>query len=530
MAGAVMLATAPDYEDLFNNLDPHDTAAIAQKLDDSHEKYQIVSGETAIRVPSADKDRLRMEMIRDGLPAKTAGVVGSDWLDKIGMSTTSDVQDQYIRMANEGELSQTIGSMTEIDSAAVHLSPGSNSPFAGDDTPPSASVVVGLKPGTALTSDQTMGIANLVAKAVPGLAIKNVAVMDTNGNQLWNGGDDASAPGGMASSRMVAQRQYSDDMRKQMQTYLDDVLGARKALVSVNAELDYNQVHSMQTSYAKGAVLSTQESDEKYQGGSGAQASATPAGMAGNTAVAGTTPQYPLSSGNGKNGNYDNGSSTTNYSNNKVETETQQATGGIQRLAVAVLVDSSVAAPTVNSIKSYISTLAGVVPGDNTRIVTVQSVPFSNADALSQQAQMKAEQAQVRQQEMLRIAAVAAVAITLLIIFLKSSRSTRQIVLAQTRRADGGSLSEGPAGMIGDGATHTLDEPMSIEQLLSEMPMAEGHSGGGSTKRAKPIVHEIEEQLDVKLESVRDMVKNHPQSVSLLIKGWISDEVDPALR
>jgi flagellar M-ring protein FliF len=170
-AGAVMLATEPEYTDLFNNLDPHDSAAIAQKLDDEHEKYQISNDDTTIKVRVADKDRLRMEMIREGLPAKTGSVVGSDWLDKIGMSTTQDVQAKYIQMAQESELGQTISSMNEISSAVVHISPGNNSPFAGNDTPPSASVVVGIKPGMQLTI-RLWALRTWLQKQSPGLILR----------------------------------------------------------------------------------------------------------------------------------------------------------------------------------------------------------------------------------------------------------------------------------------------------------------------------------------------------------------------
>ena len=67
---------------------------------------------------------------------------------------------------------------------------------------------------------------------------------------------------------------------------------------------------------------------------------------------------------------------------------------------------------------------------------------------------------------------------------------------------------------------------MSIEDLIGEMPMPITAVPPGP--RNKPIIPEIEEHMDVKLESVRDMVKNHPQSVALLMKGWISDEADSA--
>jgi flagellar M-ring protein FliF len=518
LGGAVMLATTPEMDDLFTNLDPRDAAAIAAKLDDEHEKYIMIDGETTIQVPSGDKDRLRMEMIRDGLPAKTGAVIGTDYLDKIGLGTTPDVQDQYIQLANEAELSQTISSMTEVSSAVVHISPGSDSPFADNESSPTASVVVGLKPGMTLSSDQVMGIANLVAKAVSGLDVKNIEVVDTNGNQLWDG-EEETGPGGLASTRMMAERTFADDMRKQMQSYLDTVLGEHKALVSVRAELNYDQVHTLQTTYTKGAVLSSQDTDEQYKGSSGAPG-AVPAGVNGNTTAA---PQYTESaSGSGKTGNYDNSVSLVNNDPDKTDTETQDAPGGIQRLAVAVLVDSSVTPDTVGKIQTYLQTLAGATPNDPSRVVTVQSVPFSNADATNQLALMKQMQSAERMQEFIKIGLVALVAIVILVIFLRSSKGfgTRMVTVQQLTDSGG----QAPMGRLQghESTDRLLDEPMSIEDLIGDMPMP--GQAVPSAPRVKPIIPEIEEHMDVKLESVRDMVKNHPQSVALLMKGWISDE------
>jgi flagellar M-ring protein FliF len=517
LAGAIVLATTPEMEDLFTNLDPRDAAAIAAKLDDEHVKYQMADGETSILVPGTDKDRLRMEMIRDGLPAKTGSVVGSDYLDKIGMGTTSDVQTQYIQLANEAELSQTISSMNEVSSAAVHISQGSNTPFADTDSPPTASVVIGLKPGDTLSSDQILGIANLVAKAVTGLDVKNVEVVDTNGNQLWDG-EQETGPSGLASNRMMAEKAFADDLRKQMQGYLDAVLGAHKSLVSVHAELNFNQVHSTATTYAKGPVLSSQESDEQYKGTS-PTAPTVPAGAAGNT---GTAPQYTATTNSGRTGDYDNSSTTTNYDPNKTETETEQAPGSIERLNVAVLIDSKTPQTTVSAITSYITTLAGVTAGDPSRAVTVQQIPFSTADADNQMALMKAMQAQERTEQFIKIGAVALVAIILLVIYLRSSKAGKLVAVQQAVFEPYSSATQhlpDPSG-----AEHMLDEPMSIEQLLGEMPPPE-HEERISSKR-KAYIPEIEEHTDVKLESVRGMVKSQPQSVALLMKGWISDDAE----
>lgn len=562
--GAVMLATAPQYEDLFTNLDPKDAAAIAAKLDDSHEAYKMGDGETSILVPGASKDRLRMEMIRDGLPAKTGSVVSTDWLDKIGMGTTSDVQDQYIRMANEGELSQTISSMNEVASAAVHLSPGSSSPFADNSTPPSASIVLGLKPGMSLTPDQAEGIANLVAKSVPGLDLKNVAVVDLDGNQVWDGSQQDSTSN-FSTNRMNAEADYADNLRKQLQARFDEILGQNKALVSVHAELNFDQVHSVAEQFTKGPVLSTQTADEKYDGSGGGSAAPPAAGIASNT-PGGSVPTYPAApppgASGGKSGTYDNATETDNYDNSKVDTDTNKAAGTIERLAVAVLVDSSVPPATVSSLQSYCATVAGVTPGDTTRVVTVQSIAFSNTDFKTQQAQMATAQSQARMQEILKVAAVAVIAVVLLMMFLRSAKSSQQAALRGGRRDEIDSqsqyrLSEDELGALGysrdqgqsleggnrprlandqsdyddrssererSGGVAVADEPMSIEAILDDMPQNPARQK--RRQQQQRDVPEIEQQLDTKLESIREMIKQQPKSVALLMKGWMTDTVE----
>jgi len=65
------------------------------------------------------------------------------------------------------------------------------------------------------------------------------------------------------------------------------------------------------------------------------------------------------------------------------------------------------------------------------------------------------------------------------------------------------------------------DTPLSIDDVLADMPDVQRR------KKSSPgmEIDQIEEQHDAKLESIRDMVRNHPQSVSLLLKGWIAEDM-----
>lgn len=510
---AVEIASAPAYQDLFTNLNPQDAASIAQKLDDEHEKYQMADNDTTIQVPAQDKDRLRMDMVRAGLPAKTGSLVSTDYLSNIGISTGSEVQEQYIRMEDESELSQTIGSLSPVATASVHLAPGNNSPLLETATPASASVVIDLKPGQSLDNDQVMGIANLVAKSVPDLDAKNVVVMDGTGTQLWPSDQTADGFGGPGGGKLSAEQQFAEVMRKQMQSYLDMVLGSHKSLVSVNAELDYDQVHSDATIYSKGQLTAAADTSETYQGNTAAGEGGV-AGSSANTPT-GNIPSY--SNSNGTNGGkYDKTDEDQNYEPSKTETETTRAPGSIKRLAIAVLVDQSIPAAAVASITNWINTFVGVSPTDPTRSVTVQTIAFSTAQTKDEATQVAAAASAQRMDMLMKVAAVAAAIIAVLFIFTRSSKTfvVTHSPLLTTDATEVRAL-DGPH--MGDSLLE--DREMSIDEVLADMPEIQRR------KRA-PLagIEEIEEQHDAKLESIKEMVHSHPQSVALLLKGWLAED------
>ena len=106
----------------------------------------------------------------------------------------------------EGELTQMLTQLDPVQDANVKLTAGDNSSMFDDTTPPSASVVLTLKPSESLTSDQAKGIASLVAGANPGMDVKNVTITDQTGNTLWpSSGEDGDQNN--ASDRFAAREQ-----------------------------------------------------------------------------------------------------------------------------------------------------------------------------------------------------------------------------------------------------------------------------------------------------------------------------------
>ena len=249
-------------------------------------------------------------------------------------------------------------------------------------------------------------------------------------------------------------------------------------------------------------------------------------------------PSYQTGGGAGGGGKYSTGDTVTNYENDVTDTQTQVAPGDLKKLSVAALVDTSVPAETVATLKTSIAAAVGAFPGDNTRLVTVSQIAF---DMSSQKAQASQAQALASQALMITIArtlAVCAVAIVLLILLTRASNrggAQPQLALAggganiglldPAPDADMAAILDAAGGLRGTerGMEHVLEErPLTVEDVLAEMPDPEGRP------RRRARVPSIEEQQDLKMESIRTMINAHPESVSLLLKGWMADDVKVA--
>ena len=80
----------------------------------------------------------------------------------------------------------------------------------------------------------------MVANSVSGLVPSKVTVVDQNGDTLWPDGADSADAGGMPA--LLAARMRTTSPRRQGQGYLAEPIGFGKALVSVSAELNSNQI------------------------------------------------------------------------------------------------------------------------------------------------------------------------------------------------------------------------------------------------------------------------------------------------
>jgi len=353
------LSGRPTYAMLFTNLQPSDAAAITQQLATNHIPYQLQNGGSTILVPQNMVDQERLAAAAAGLPSQTT--VGLSILDKEGLTTSQLTQQADYLQALQGELEQTIDSISGVTSSQVSIALPANQTFAlGNTNPTGASVLVDLQPGHSLTYGQVQAIVSLTASAVPGLNRADVTVADSNGNLLAGPGVNDS--GAAQSSASTA---YDSAEEARISAYLAGILGPGNADVQVNAQLNFDQVqtHSQTILAGKGGkpllvCTSTQQSSEKYTG------TGTPAGLQAGTTTGGT------------------GSYTQTSTSKTCESGTQSQTvttapGGVTSQSVAVLVNSK-ALPkglTLAQLQSGVAATAGIqkARGD---VLSFSAAPF----------------------------------------------------------------------------------------------------------------------------------------------------------
>lgn len=344
------LASAPSYSTLLTGLDPAQTGKITSTLSTQGIGYEIQNNGTALAVDSGKTAQARVALATAGLLG-TSSQPGFELFNNQQLGASNFQQQITYQRALEGQLDQTIESIQGVDSAQVQLvlpDPQSEL-FASATTPATAAVLI--SGSTELDSSSVQGIAQLVASSVPGLSLSKVTITNADGALLWpTSNSSASGSSGSALAKQNAEAQYDATMAAQVNAMLAQTVGAGKAQVAVNADLNTDQTTADSLTYAtKGVPLQSQTSTESLTGGGAA------GGVAG---TAGNIPTYTASGGTAS--KYNNTTNTTTWGVNKTVTHNVVAPGKIIQQSVSVLVDKSVPASALPALKAAVASAVGL--------------------------------------------------------------------------------------------------------------------------------------------------------------------------
>ncbi|WRD65283.1 flagellar M-ring protein FliF [Helicobacter pylori] len=318
------------YGVLFERLDSSDNALILQHLQQNQIPYKILKDDT-ILIPKDKVHEERITLASQGIP-KTSKV-GFEIFDTKDFGATDFDQNIKLIRAIEGELSRTIESLNPILKANVHIAIPKDSVFVAKEVPPSASVMLKLKPDMKLSPTQILGIKNLIAAAVPKLTTENVKIVNENGESIGEG-DILENSKELALEQLRYKQNFENILENKIVNILAPIVGGKNKVVArVNAEFDFSQKKSTKETFdPNNVVRSEQNLEEKKEGAPKKQVGGVPG------VVSNIGPVQGLKD-NKEPEKYEKSQNTTNYEVGKTISEIKGEFGTLVRLNAAVVVD-----------------------------------------------------------------------------------------------------------------------------------------------------------------------------------------------
>jgi len=321
------LANQEDYQILFNNLSAEDGGAIVSKLQEKNIPYRVGAAGSTIMVPAAKVHELRLTLAGEGLP--NGGQVGFEVFDDTNFGATKFVQELNFRRALQGELARTINQFKEVKNSRVFIVIPKETLFVEERRPASASIQLDLR--SRLPATKAAAIVHLVANAVDGLEVDQITVVDTKGRVIFKGAGGGNSSSLLSTTQLDYKRQVENEIKDNVQTMLQGIVGVGKAIVRVTAEIDFEKITLSEEEYdpSTTVVRSRRNTEESSQvGQTTAQTNANV-----NQRRGVVPPQGGSQNQKAKK------DATINYEINKIIRTTVRPAGTIKRLSVAAVID-----------------------------------------------------------------------------------------------------------------------------------------------------------------------------------------------
>lgn len=374
---------APNFKTLYTDLDQSDAAAISAYLEKNNIKFKISPDGSSISVASTSVPKLRLELANKGMPR--GGNVGFEIFDKTSLNISDFNQKVNYRRALEGELARTISSLDSIKSAKVHLALAKKSLFRGQDSESKASVVVTTNYGQDLTEKQTKSIQHLVASAVQDLDAASVQITDAHGNSLVKFNDPNTLKEDALSANEQKIKEFEHKLEDNLVNLLSPILGAGNVLVNVSAEMNFDESElnielfnpiDEEGVAASPVVRSEKVISEKYNKKQGRQFGTAGAMHEMPSFVQTTKSVNPAgTSSDGK--DYVKEDKTKNYEISRSVEKIKKATGLVNKVSVAVVVNKNLNASERATLRQTVQVAAGLDMERGDQVI-VTGIKFSS--------------------------------------------------------------------------------------------------------------------------------------------------------
>ncbi len=504
---------------LYTNLALDDSSKLIAELEKTSTPYQLVANGTQIMVPADRVLRLRMSMAQQGLPSG-GSVVGYEIFDREeAFGSSNFVMNINMVRALEGELSRTIGSIGNVDTARVHLVMSKRELFTRDKEKPSASVTVKMRGGHTLERSEVMAITHLIASAVPGLEASKVAVVDSHGRLLARG-DGNEGLDAAASNVLEYRVAYENRTQQVVEDLLEKVVGPGKVRAQVAADINFDRVVTNSEKYdPDGQVArSTQSSSEseKAQDKAGKD----------NVSVANNLPQAAAGEegGNTSNRDTDQSNETVNYEISKTVQNHIKEGGTVNKVSVAVLVDGNYTADEegketyaprsedeLKQLKTLIASAIGFNEkrGDTIEVVNMRFMQEADKD----EGESFFQRFKIEVQGIVQTLIIGVVAILAILLVLRPAimQLIRQAQTPSDRVSSELAAIEGPAGAVAG----------RLPAAAGGAPTA-GGGGGGENELMIDVANIKGGMKSSSMNKITEIVDKYPEETMGVLRQWVS--------
>ena len=355
----VLWARTPSYQQLLTGVSDREINTLVEGLQKVGIPYKLEPG-GAILVPTGQVHEARIKLAAQGLP-KSAETGFETLQEQQPFGTTEFMESARYQRALEGELARSISTLSNVQSARVHLAIPKQSAFVRNRQKPTASVLVNMSGARALDQGQVAAIIHLVASSVPNLEAERVTIVDQRGRLQTS--PETNREAAATATQFEYTRRLESAYVERIEDILTPVVGTGNARAQVTADLDFTVTEQAQERYNKEPVLRSEQTAEdkstaaavagipgalsNQPPGAGnapetTAATPPPAGTAGAAAAnAAANAAAESSAAASKEPSSLSTRATRNFEIDKTVSHTRMATGNVRRLNVAVVVDHS---------------------------------------------------------------------------------------------------------------------------------------------------------------------------------------------
>ena len=236
-----------EYAVLVSGVSDNEAATVMKWLDEQSVTGYRLESEGTVLVPKGQEDTLKVRLLTEEV-TKT-GYFYNTYFDHINSLSTNAERNQVALMDLQDRLAATIRTFAGVRDAVVFINPGEDRSYILDTNnlvEATASVKVTMSGEQELTPEIASAIRTLVSRAVQGLVIDSVEVLDSLGNSYpdyGTGGNDAS------DLKLRLETEWENRIRREIMHLLTPLFGEDNVRVGVNCDVEVGNVTENRTDY-----------------------------------------------------------------------------------------------------------------------------------------------------------------------------------------------------------------------------------------------------------------------------------------